>query len=167
MRTRTFIDFTHPDDADLDAELAKKTFAGEIPNYTLEKRYITSDGETLWVNLTASVVNQESRTPMLGIGIVVDITERKRREAEMLRDAAEAINKLAELSQREREVLDLMAAEGLTAPKVAARLHISKRTAESHLASVYRTLHVSSRDAAIREYKRLIEAAGGTWHQPS
>ncbi|MDP9329882.1 MAG: PAS domain S-box protein [Actinomycetota bacterium] len=161
MRTRTFIDFTHSDDADLDAELAKKMFAGDIPNYSLEKRFITSDGETLWVNLTASVVNQQSRTPMLGIGIVEDITERKRREAVMLRDVVEANRRLVELSQREREVLDLMASEGLTAPQVAAKLHISKRTAESHLASVYRTLHVSSRDAAIREYRRLTEAAGG------
>lgn len=50
----------------------------------------------------------------------------------------------AGLTRREREVLDLALA-GTSAKDIAASLFISERTAESHLANIYRKLHVRSR----------------------
>ncbi len=54
-----------------------------------------------------------------------------------------------DLTQRERDVLRLIAL-GLTDAQVAERLVISRRTVNSHVASIYRKLEVSSRSAATR-----------------
>jgi two-component system nitrate/nitrite response regulator NarL len=53
------------------------------------------------------------------------------------------------LTQREREVLSI-AAEGLTAKQIAARLGVRERTVTTHLARIYGKLGVGSRLAAIR-----------------
>jgi PAS domain S-box-containing protein len=166
VRTLTFVDVTHPEDIAIDAELARQAFAGEIASYSLEKRYLTSDGETVWVNLTASRMPDESGTSTHGIGVVEDITARKRQEAENLRGAAEANRRLGELTPREREVLDVLADQGLTAREVSQTLHISRRTTESHLASVYRKLNVTTRDSALGEYERLRAAAAWSTRAP-
>jgi DNA-binding CsgD family transcriptional regulator len=56
---------------------------------------------------------------------------------------------LQQLTPREVEVLRLVAA-GLTAPQVAERLSLSRRTVENHLRSIYGKLSVSTRAAATR-----------------
>jgi DNA-binding NarL/FixJ family response regulator len=53
------------------------------------------------------------------------------------------------LTEREREVLRV-AAEGLTAREIAARLGVRERTVTTHLARIYGKLGVGSRLAAIR-----------------
>jgi DNA-binding CsgD family transcriptional regulator len=55
----------------------------------------------------------------------------------------------ASLSAREVEVLRLVA-EGLTDAEVAERIFLSRRTASTHLTSIYTKLGVSSRTAATR-----------------
>jgi two-component system, NarL family, nitrate/nitrite response regulator NarL len=57
------------------------------------------------------------------------------------------------LSQREREVLELIA-EGLSAPEVAKRLHVSPATVKTHLQSLYEKLGVSDRAAAVASAMR-------------
>jgi pimeloyl-ACP methyl ester carboxylesterase/DNA-binding CsgD family transcriptional regulator len=58
------------------------------------------------------------------------------------------------LSRREREVA-LLAARGQTAPEIAERLFLSKRTVESHLAAVYGKLGVESKAELIRRAAEL------------
>jgi len=58
------------------------------------------------------------------------------------------------LSPREREVL-VMIADGLSAPDVAARLHVSPATVKTHLQSLYEKLGVSDRAAAVARAMRL------------
>jgi two-component system response regulator NreC len=53
------------------------------------------------------------------------------------------------LTKRERQVLQ-MAAEGKTAPEIAAELHISPRTAESHRASIMKKLGLQNQTELIR-----------------
>lgn len=62
------------------------------------------------------------------------------------------------LSPREREILALIA-DGLSAPEVAARLHLSTGTVKSHLQHLYEKLGVSDRAAAVAEAmrRRLLE----------
>jgi two-component system nitrate/nitrite response regulator NarL len=57
------------------------------------------------------------------------------------------------LSSREREVL-AMIAEGLSAPDIGKRLHLSAATVKGHLHSLYDKLGVSERAAAVAEAMR-------------
>ncbi|HTI34571.1 MAG TPA: response regulator transcription factor [Miltoncostaea sp.] len=58
------------------------------------------------------------------------------------------------ISDREREVLALTA-DGLSAPQIGARLHLSPATVKSHLQNVYEKLGVSDRAAAVATAIRL------------
>ena len=58
------------------------------------------------------------------------------------------------ISEREREVLALTA-DGLSAPQIGARLHLSPATIKSHLQNVYEKLGVSDRAAAVATAIRL------------
>lgn len=58
------------------------------------------------------------------------------------------------LSPREREVL-VFIADGLSAPDIAARLHLSPSTVKTHLQSLYDKLDVSDRAAAVARAMRL------------
>jgi len=79
--------------------------------------------------------------------------------SEMVRSALKPPRALEALTEREREVLK-MVAEGLTTKEIAARLDISGRTVESHRANLMRKLDLRSvallTQFAIRE--GLIEA---------
>jgi two-component system nitrate/nitrite response regulator NarL len=57
------------------------------------------------------------------------------------------------LSDRERQTLKLVA-EGLTAPDIGRRLHLSTGTVKTHLGHLYEKLGVSDRAAAVAEAMR-------------
>jgi two-component system nitrate/nitrite response regulator NarL len=57
------------------------------------------------------------------------------------------------LSEREHEVLRLIA-EGLSAPEIGARIHLSTATVKTHLQHLYEKLGVSERAAAVAEGMR-------------
>jgi DNA-binding NarL/FixJ family response regulator len=59
--------------------------------------------------------------------------------------------KLAQLSAREKEVLELLV-EGLLYKEIATRLAISIETVKRHCFNIYQKLHVSNRSEAIHKY---------------
>lgn len=81
----TFQQITHPDDLAPDLRLVAQTLAGEIPGYTLEKRYLHKSGREVWINLTVSLVRSDSGGPVHFISVIEDISERKRMEHELNR----------------------------------------------------------------------------------
>jgi PAS domain S-box-containing protein len=105
LRGRTFAEITHPDDVDTDIRLARRLFAGELPGYSVDKRYVSKDGGTVWVELTVSVIRDERGRPLRAMGLVQDITERRR----ALDDAQTALASLA----RERDRILEYAGEGI------------------------------------------------------
>jgi two-component system, NarL family, nitrate/nitrite response regulator NarL len=64
-----------------------------------------------------------------------------------------AVDERPVLSPREREVLELIA-EGLSAPDIGKRLHVSPATVKTHLQSLYEKLGVSDRAAAVASAMR-------------
>ena len=68
---------------------------GESPGFTLEKRYLRKDGSPVWVELSVSLQRDAAGKPAYAIGIVQDISERKRLEGELrqAKEAAEAANR--------------------------------------------------------------------------
>ncbi len=75
-----FQEITHPDDLEVDWENARRVVAKEISGYSLEKRYIRKDGSIVWANLTSSAVWDAKGLPKYALGIIEDISERKRVE---------------------------------------------------------------------------------------
>ncbi|WP_414519202.1 PAS domain S-box protein [Nostoc sp. PCC 9305] len=76
-----FQEITHPDDLEVDWENARRVLAKEISGYSLEKRYIRKDGSIVWVNLTSSAVWDAKGQPKYALGIIEDISHRRRVEA--------------------------------------------------------------------------------------
>jgi diguanylate cyclase (GGDEF)-like protein/PAS domain S-box-containing protein len=75
---RTLQAITHPDDLEGELAFVRQLLAGEISTYENETRYINRNGSTVWVLLTASVVNGATGAPMYFVVQVQDITDRKR-----------------------------------------------------------------------------------------
>jgi PAS domain S-box-containing protein len=80
MLERTFQDITHPDDLEADLDYVRQMLADEISTYSMEKRYIRKDGSSIWINLTVSLLRENSGEPKFFISVIEDITERKRLE---------------------------------------------------------------------------------------
>lgn len=59
-----------------------------------------------------------------------------------------SVSAFPELTDREREVLDLIA-EGLDNRQIGSRLHISAKTVSNHISNVFAKLHVADRAQAI------------------
>ncbi len=77
---KTFQDLTHPEDLSLDLAGMRRMVAGEIGEFTLEKRYIRKDGAVVWVNLTVSPTWRRGEKPEHHIAIVESVAERKQAE---------------------------------------------------------------------------------------
>ena len=67
---------THPDDLDADLALLGQLVAGQIPSYSMDKRYIRKDGRTVWINLSVSMVCEPNGTIRHFIAQVLDLTAR-------------------------------------------------------------------------------------------
>lgn len=86
---------SHPDDLQQDRQLVLRLLRGEIPYYTLEKRYLRKDGQVMWGELTVCLLCDAEGNPTHTIGMTEDITERKRAETELL-ESEERCRLLAE-----------------------------------------------------------------------
>lgn len=76
-----------------------------------------------------------------------------RRLVEHLRPATAGSNEHGALTPREQNVLDLLA-EGLLYKEIAEREGLSISTVKAHIHSIYKKLHVSSREEALEKYGR-------------
>ncbi len=85
LRHLTFEDITHPDDLDASLRYAGQLTCGEVPNYSLEKRYCRKDGSHVWVNLSASMVSSSAGDRRYVVDVIEDITLRKRAEEKIVR----------------------------------------------------------------------------------
>ena len=68
---------------------------GELPSFSLEKRYLRKDGSVVWGDVSVSIQSGGAGKPAYGIAILQDISERKRLEDELrqAKEGAEAANR--------------------------------------------------------------------------
>src|SRR5262249_14997091 len=71
------VDITYPDDRAATSERVSAVAVGELDNFRAEQRLLRSDGETVWVALTASCVKDDNGATMFTISQLEDISERK------------------------------------------------------------------------------------------
>jgi PAS domain S-box-containing protein len=84
---KTPADLTHPDDVEQDLEKFRQMAAGETPMHGREKRYVRKDGQIRWVSVNATPIRDEAGRLLRIASVVSDITERKRVEATLERQA--------------------------------------------------------------------------------
>jgi PAS domain S-box-containing protein len=119
---RTLHDITHPEDRSVDRESWRALIEGQIETYSLEKRYLCKTGESIWVEITASLVQTPQADSAAGYAsvlpryllcVVQDISDRKAAEAALrdseaqLRQRAQREELLNRLSNQIRNSLDL------------------------------------------------------------
>jgi PAS domain S-box-containing protein len=82
LERKSVADITHPDDLAVDADSIEALRLGRRDRYQVEKRYVGSGGRLVWGRLTVSLIREPESSAGLMVGMVEDITERKRVEAE-------------------------------------------------------------------------------------
>ena len=92
-------DLAHPEDRLRDAEPLDALLRGKSTFYQSEKRYLRKDGGTRWVSVTARVVTNADGSPLHSIGVVQDITDRKRFESDL--NEAKAVAEQANIAKSE------------------------------------------------------------------
>lgn len=113
MLERTFQDITFPEDFDRDLKHVNQLLEGETKNYSVEKRYIRKNGELVWVQLTVSLVRNETGEPQWFTSVIMDISERKQIE-----------EKLEKYQQRLKSMVSqLTVVEEKERRRIAADLH--------------------------------------------
>ena len=83
LLTKTFADITHPEHLAEDTFQVKRLTAGEISEYSTEKRYVKKNGEVIWASVVVSVVRDPDGKFLYYLALIADISERKAVEAEM------------------------------------------------------------------------------------
>ncbi|MFP4313151.1 MAG: PAS domain S-box protein [Alphaproteobacteria bacterium] len=94
-------DLTHPDDLKKDTVQIKQLIAGEIENYSVEKRYKKKDGTYIWSLLTLALVSDDYNNPQYFVAHNLDITDRKNAE-----QTKEQLAKIVDSSVAEFYVFD-------------------------------------------------------------
>jgi PAS domain S-box-containing protein len=89
LLSRTIGDITHPEDCDHDKQVLKQIFAGLLQNHKWTKRYVKKNGEALVVDITHNLITEQSGKPLYSLGIVENVTERRRAELLLLRKTHE------------------------------------------------------------------------------
>ncbi len=87
LRKLTINEISHPADLKADVAQAHRVAAGELDQYSTEKRLIRKDGSAVWVNQTMSAVRHSDGRLDYLVSVIEDVTERKQAEF-ALADAA-------------------------------------------------------------------------------
>ena len=78
-----FAGFTHPDDIDVEKRLIRQNLVKNKYQQRWEKRYIRKDNTIIWVDISVSIIRNEAGEPEYFVGVVNDITDKKRVEIDL------------------------------------------------------------------------------------
>ncbi len=107
LLTKTFRDLTHPDHLAGDVFQIQRLTAGEISEYTTEKRYLKKNGDTIWASVVVSAVRDLEGKFLYYLALISDISERKAIEAEENYHASQ-LRQYADVLAQTNDKLNLM-----------------------------------------------------------
>ena len=153
------LDMCHPDDRHL-LDRAMHSLTGEVRRFDLDLRIVRPDGSVRYVHTQGQAVLDEAGTVVELMGVVMDVTERKRAERALRRARERALQArfaaiLAERTRMAREIHDTLlqgfTGVGLKLVAVANRLAHQPDTA------------AALRDVVVVAQKTLEDARRAVW----
>jgi PAS domain S-box-containing protein len=81
----SFRDLTHAEEAERDFEAYQQFIRGGRSEYSKEKRYVRKDGRVIWVQVNVVIKRDATGRPLRALGMVQDISERRRVEEDRAR----------------------------------------------------------------------------------
>ncbi|HEX8818562.1 MAG TPA: PAS domain S-box protein, partial [Archangium sp.] len=106
IRDTPFIRFTHPDDVAETRSVLNQLLAGTRSDIAMEKRYLRKDGSEIWSRTTLTLLKDADGRPRQFLGVIEDITPRKRAEA-ALQEESRILELLNETGKSLASQLDL------------------------------------------------------------
>lgn len=154
LQMMRFGDVTHPDDVAVDIEHFEKMMAGELDHFRLEKRYIRKDGSLIWGHLTSSVIHGERESPRLMVGMVEDITERRRAEEKLQASEAE----LKALFEAMSDIVLVLDPDGCCLRVASANPSMLYRPAQEQIGkTLHETLPPGKADLLLDHVRRALD----------
>lgn len=92
LLTKTYIDFSHPDDRKNDLKELARVIRGKADSWSIEKRGVRKDGGVLWVKVHGSALRDQTGRVVRIMAMIEDITTRKQTEPQQ-RDALKPLKK--------------------------------------------------------------------------
>jgi len=83
LRGRSVQEVTHPEDVAKSVDHVRRLQAGELPGFTIEKRYRHKSGSVVWSLTSVAAVPDDAGNPLYLVAHTQDITERKRAEEKL------------------------------------------------------------------------------------
>jgi PAS domain S-box-containing protein len=79
-----FQSVSHPDDLFAEADLVRRTLAGEMPSFTIRKRYVRKDGDVVSAQTSVTLVRDVDGNPRNMVAVVQDVTGHQRTQEALL-----------------------------------------------------------------------------------
>ena len=83
MRQRNVGEFIHPADTAEVWQLYQQLVSGEVNSFRIAKRFVRSDGETAWTQLTVSLIRDADGRPEYQIAVMEDVTDLRRLQSRL------------------------------------------------------------------------------------
>jgi PAS domain S-box-containing protein len=139
----TWSQLTHPEDLAHNQEYFNRALAGEIDHYVMDKKYLHKDGQLLYAITAIHCVRNATGQAEYFIGLVQDITDRKKTEAALLRTNEELQTTLERLQATQEELVqaEKMAALGHLVAGVAHEINTPLGAIRSAVGSINKFLN--------------------------
>ncbi len=108
LNTQKWMEISHPDDLQKTTEIVQALLSEKNEQARFEKRYIHKNGDVIWADVSTYLQRDEKRDPQFFVTVVIDITERKRTEAEIMEVQTELQRLLAEADRSRRALLSVV-----------------------------------------------------------
>jgi PAS domain S-box-containing protein len=96
LLTLTPEDVTHPEDWEAQTPVYREVLAGTRDRFHFPKRYVRPDGTVVWAELSFSAIRGADGAYEYGLGVSVDVTDRRRLEDQLLHaQKMEAVGQMA------------------------------------------------------------------------